>query len=129
MNKLSHIEPNVFSSFAREMVEASARETPHELDELDPNSPYRDSALHKAVGTDRTRTGQAEVPRGDYSRPNPSAKTAGSPLLARLVAAHTGRGFQKKLERAMGDEEEIPGSFLLTHEGIKRDKGKSDREP
>jgi hypothetical protein len=126
MNKFSHIEPNVFKGFAREMMDAAARETPNELDEMDPNSPYRDSALQKALGTDRTRPGQAEVPRGDFSRPNPSAKTAGSPLIARLIAAHTGRRFQEELEgrttqkshKHIGPKEKIPGSYLLAHEGI-----------
>jgi len=68
--KSSAVEPNVFTSFAQNAIEAAAREASPETDDLDPNSAYRDSALHKATGAERSRMNPVDTPpRADYARP------------------------------------------------------------
>jgi hypothetical protein len=68
--KSSAVEPNVFTSFAQNAIEAAAREASPETDDLDPNSAYMDSALHKATGAERSRMNPVDTPsRADYARP------------------------------------------------------------
>ncbi|MGA1354639.1 MAG: DUF6321 domain-containing protein, partial [Candidatus Limnocylindrus sp.] len=68
--KSSALEPNAFARFARDAMEAAAQGTSTETDDLDPNSAYRDSALHKATGAERSRMNPVNTPpRANYARP------------------------------------------------------------
>jgi len=72
-NKAATIEPSVFKSFANALVEQASREDQSgDYDESDPQKPFRDSALQKALGKDQNRPPQKpdQPPRADYARPD-----------------------------------------------------------
>ena len=67
--KSAQIAPHAFAGFAREAAVLANREAPAEVDEMDASSPYRDSALHKAVGAEQSRMNPTEKPpRADFAR-------------------------------------------------------------
>lgn len=95
--KTAQIEPAVFAGFAQEMVDAHSKDYPSEVDGRDPNSPYRDSALNRALTYEQSRMNKAEAPpRQDFARANKLAGVVTSKLLN--VAADQAKGhLQKKL--------------------------------
>jgi hypothetical protein len=67
--KSAQIAPHAFAGFAREAAILANQEAPAEIDELDASSPYRDSALHKAVGSEQSRMNPVDKPpRADFAR-------------------------------------------------------------
>jgi hypothetical protein len=95
------IEPNVFKSFADQMVLQAQGEA------TEPQS--------------KAETGMRDhgPPQPSYDLERKSVKEAGvRRALRTLIAARTSRDYQKKLRAKYDPEEKIPGSYYLSHEGI-----------
>jgi hypothetical protein len=114
MPKAAQIEPNVFSSFAREVVERIGREERGEIEDNSPLSPYRDSQLEKGV----KRVGDRDVPRNDFSRAQDDTRAKTSGVMAPVLFSQGAKYQAKHKAKRDPDEDIIPGSHYLAHGGI-----------
>lgn len=105
MPKAAQIEPNVFSSFAREVIERIGREERGEIEDNSPLRPYRDSQIEKAV----KRVGDRDAP-----------KTSG--LMAPVLFNRHLKSQAKRKAKQDPEEDIIPGSGYLAHGGIPYEK-------
>lgn len=115
--KISHIEPAIFESFARTVMEDFVESHPSEVDERDPNSPYREGLVNTARPNEQSRMNASSAPRREYAREE--QKSAALRALVGLYSQKGARRFQEDLEERLGDrEDKIPGSYYLAHEGL-----------